>query len=146
MNVRTFALIYGLAFTAIGIAGFIPGFVTAHESLDHQLAVEQRAGDLFGLFPVNVLHNLVHLVFGVWGLAVYRNAYAAIGYARIVAVMYALFMVMGFIPGLNTVMGLVPLHGNDIWLHAVLAAVAAYFGFVRAVESHPSCGPAARST
>ena len=71
---------------------------------------------------MNVLHNIVHLVFGVWGLAVYRRTGAAIGYARTVAIVYALFMVMGFIPGLDTVFGLVPLHGNDVWLHALLAA------------------------
>jgi hypothetical protein len=60
----------------------------------------------------------------------YRRAGAAITYARSVAIIYALFTVMGLIPNLNTVFGLVPLHGNDVWLHALLAAVAAYFGFV----------------
>jgi hypothetical protein len=39
-------------------------------------------------------------------------------------------MIAGFIPGLSTMFGLVPLFGNDIWLHAVLAGVAAYFGWV----------------
>ena len=55
-------------------------------------------------------------------------------YARSVAVVYALFAIMGLLPALNTTFGLVPLHGNDVWLHAVLAAVAAYFGFVRPAE------------
>ena len=131
MSIRTFALIYGLVFLVVGIAGFIPGLITPHDAAEHQLAIEQGAGNLLGLFPVNVLHNIVHLLFGVWGLAVYRNAHASIAYARSVAVVYAVFVVMGFIPGLDTVFGLVPLHGNDIWLHALLAAVAAYFGFIR---------------
>jgi hypothetical protein len=146
MNVRTFALIYGVVFTVVGIAGFIPGLLTPHDTVEHSLAIEQGAGNLFGLFPVNVLHNLVHLVFGVWGLAVYRRTSAAIGYARTVAVVYALFMVMGFIPGLDTAFGLVPLHGNDVWLHALLAAGAAYFGFVRHGEAEPANRPAARGT
>ena len=70
MSIRTFALIYGLVFTAVGIAGFIPGLVTPHDAAQHQLAIEQGAGDLFGLYPVNIVHNVVHLAFGVWGLAV----------------------------------------------------------------------------
>jgi hypothetical protein len=146
MSIRTFALIYGLVFTVAGIAGFIPGLVTPHGTVEHELAVEQGAGDLLGLFPVNILHNLVHLAFGVWGLAVYRNTGAAVGYARTVAVVYALFVIMGFIPALNTTFGLVPLYGNDIWLHAALAAGAAYFGFMQHAEPTHAGGSAARGT
>lgn len=142
MNVRTFALIYGIVFVAVGVAGFIPALV---EPMAHELTVDQGAGDLFGLFPVNIVHNIVHLAFGVWGLMVYRNTGAAIGYARSVAIIYALFVIMGFIPGLNNVLGLVPLHGNDIWLHALLAAGAAYFGFIQHEEpGRAAGGPAAR--
>lgn len=144
MSVRTFALIYGAVFIVVGIAGFIPGLLGPHDAVEHPLAVEEGAGDLFGLFPVNMLHNLVHLAFGVWGLAVARNAHAAILYARSVAVIYAVLAIMGLIPGLDTAFGLVPLHGNDIWLHALLAAGAAYFGFIRHAESEHPTTPAAR--
>ena len=146
MNIRTFALIYGIVFAAIGVAGFIPGLVTPHEAVEHQLTIEQGAGDPLGLFPINVLHNIVHILFGVWGFAVYRNTGAAITYARSVAIVYALFTVMGLIPALSTTFGFVPLHGNDVWLHALLAAVAAYFGFMWHAEHGPAGGPAARST
>ena len=146
MNVRTFALIYGVVFTLVGIAGFIPDLLSPHDSVEHSLAIERGAGTLFGLFPVNVLHNLVHLAFGVWGLGAYRSASLAVTYARVVAVVYAIFTVMGLIPGLDTTFGLVPLHGNDIWLHAVLAAGAAYFGFVRHGEPGAANRPAARGT
>ena len=133
MNIRTFALLYGIVFLLVGIAGFVPGLVTAHPGMP-PLVVDEGAGALFGLFPVNILHNIVHIAFGVWGLAVYRNAGAATTYARSVAIIYALFTIMGLLPALNTTFGLVPLHGNDVWLHAVLAAGAAYFGFVRPRE------------
>jgi uncharacterized protein DUF4383 len=59
---------------------------------------------------------------------------------------YAVLLVMGLIPGLDTVMGLVPLHGNDVWLHAGIAAVAAYFGFVRHAELDHVSRPAPRGT
>lgn len=129
-NVRNFALIYGIVFLLVGASGFIPGITVAHDHPD--VAVTSGLGLAFGLFPVNVLHNLVHILFGVWGLLAARSPGGAIAYARAVAVIYALLTVMGLIPALNlhTTFGLVPLYGHDIWLHALLAAVAAYFGFV----------------
>ena len=72
----------------------------------------------------------VHLLFGIWGLVAARSTGAARLYARAVAVIYGALTVMGLIPLTNTTFGLVPIYGNDVWLHALLAAVAAYFGFV----------------
>ena len=92
-------------------------------------SVSQGYGLVLGLFPVNILHNLVHLLFGVLGLAAYAGTFSAFSYARIVAVSYGLLTVMGLIPGLNTTFGLVPIYGADVALHAVIAAVSAYFGF-----------------
>jgi len=136
MAIRYFALAYGIVFIIIGLAGFIPAFVTPYGPQHPDLAIETGAGLLFGLFPVNMLHNLVHLAFGIWGVAVWRSVLRSQGYARAVAIIYGVFTVMGFLPVLNTVFGLVPLHGHDIWLHLVLAGVAAYFGWaVRPVEA-----------
>ena len=71
----------------------------------------------------------MHLVFGIWGIVAYRSFGAARLYARSVAVIYAVLVVMGLIPVLNTTFGLIPIYGHDVWLHALLALVAAYFGF-----------------
>lgn len=86
-----------------------------------------------GCFPVNMLHNLVHLLFGAWGLMAARSPGGAVGYARVVAVIYALLAILGLMlaADLHTTFGLIPLYGHDIWLHALLAAGAAYFGFMR---------------
>ena len=127
-SIRYFALVYGIVFLLVGIAGFVPGLVTPPQPAA-DVAVEAGFGRLFGLFPVNVLHNVVHLAFGVWGLAAYRTLSAARWYARSVAVIYAIFAIMGLIPLLNTTFGLVPLYGHDVWLHVLLAVVAAYFGW-----------------
>lgn len=129
MTIRNFALIYGIVFLIVGIAGFIPAFITPPLPQDPDLAVSAGHGYLFGLFPVNVLHNIVHVLFGIWGLAVYRSVSGSLTYARAVAVIYALLVLMGLIPALRTTFGLIPLYGHDIWLHVLLAAVAAYFGF-----------------
>lgn len=128
-SLRKFALVFGIVFLLIGIAGFIPGLLAPHSHPN--LAVTSFQGLLLGLFPVNVLHNLVHALFGVWGLAASSSDRAARTYGQSVAVLYALLTVLGFIGtwNLHTMFGLVPLYGNDIWLHAGLALVAAYFGF-----------------
>jgi hypothetical protein len=127
MNTRTFALIWGVGFLLVGLSGFLmAGGGTPHPDL----TMRHGYGEALGLFPINTLHNIVHLIFGIWGLLAYRSHGGARTYARVVAVVYALFIVMGLIDGLNTTFGLVPLYGNDVWLHLLLAAPAAYFGFM----------------
>ena len=128
MSTRTFAMIYGIVFVLVGIAGFIPALVDPLHP-GHP-PVDPEGGLLLGLFPINALHNAVHLIFGIWGLAASRSAAGAVTYARAVAIIYAILAVFGFIPALYTLFGYVPLYQNDIWLHALLALVAAYFGWV----------------
>ena len=128
MPVRYFALVYGIVFLVVGIAGFVPGLVTMADPTA-EVAVDAGFGRLFGLFPINWLHNLVHIAFGIWGLVAYRSFSGARLYARAVAVIYAILTVMGLIPVLNTTFGLIPLYGHNVWLHALLAIVAAYFGW-----------------
>jgi hypothetical protein len=36
---------------------------------------------------------------------------------------------MGLFPATQSTLGLIPIFGNDVWLHAVTAAIAVYFGF-----------------
>ena len=138
MNLRTFAKLFGIAFLLIGASGFIPGLTTAHSHPGaNDVAVDAGLGAALGLFPVNILHNLFHVAFGVWGLLAARSLGGARLYARSVAVIYAALAIFGLIPAakLWTTFGLIPLYGNDVWLHVLLAAVAGYFGFVRSERS-----------
>jgi hypothetical protein len=130
MNTRKFALIWGIVFLGLAATGLIPGLLQAPHAGDPDLTVDAMHGRALGIFPVNILHTLVHAAFGLWGLVASRSWDAAKGYAKVVAIVYAMFVVMGLIPGLDTTFGLVPLHGNDVWLHLLIAAPAAYFGFV----------------
>lgn len=141
MKTRYFALLMGIAFLGVGILGFVPGLLT--EPTGDGLLVEAGHGLLFGLFPVNVLHNLVHLAFGIWGVVVWRSFGASRIYARSVAIIYAVLAVMGLIPLARTTFGLIPVYGNDIWLHAVIALAAAYFGYA-AVSTVENAGPPGR--
>jgi hypothetical protein len=115
--IGTAARVFGVLFVVIGILGFVP-----------QLTPD---GQLLGLFPVNAVHNIVHILLGVWGLAAGGSVAGAVTYFKGIAIIYALLMVLGLIPATNTLFGLAPIHGNDVWLHGVLAAIAAYYGFVR---------------
>lgn len=133
MNTKRMAMIFGIVFLAIGILGFVPGMVQPPAADDPDVAFDAGHGRLMGLFPVNVLHNIVHILFGLWGLAAARSFDGARGYFKVVAVAYALLAVMGLLPPpASTTFGLVPIHHHDVWLHAALALVAAYFGFRRA--------------
>jgi hypothetical protein len=124
-----FALVVGIIYLVIGIAGFIPGLVQGQVYPD--LAVDTGAGALLGLFPVNVVHHLVHLLVGVLGIAAYRAFDSARLYASGLAIVYGLLAVMGLISAANlhTMFGLTPLFSHDVWLHAVTAVIAAYFGW-----------------
>ncbi|HYX34812.1 MAG TPA: DUF4383 domain-containing protein [Oligoflexus sp.] len=129
MQTKNFALVAGILFLVIGVLGFVPAFRMMPPGHAPNLALEGSYGYLFGLFPINVLHNIVHIAVGIWGLMAYRNFASARGYSKSLAVGYGVLAVMGLVPGLNVLGGYLPLFGHDVWLHALTAAVAAYFGF-----------------
>lgn len=127
---RNATLIFAVVFTAVGLLGFVPSLLSPPPA-GETMAVNSMHGMLFGLFQVNLLHNLVHLIFGLWAFfAYFSGRLPSRAYLRSVAVIYLVFAVAGLIPGLDTLFGLVPLHGNDVWLHIVLAAAAGAVGFL----------------
>lgn len=129
MATRYFALIFGIVYLLVGILGFVPGLLTPAMGMEN-VTVDANYGLLFGLFPVNVLHNIVHAVIGLAGIIAFRTFAASRTYAAVVAVIFAVLTIMGLIPALNTTFGLIPLFGNDVWLHAVTAIVAAVFALL----------------
>ncbi len=137
MAIRYFAIAAGVVYALVGLMGFVPGMNQPGPPGAPPLAFDSFYGYLLGLFPVNVLHNLVHLAIGAWGIYGYsRGIPGSRAFARGLTVVYALFAVMGLIPGLNTMFGLAPLFSHDVWLHALTAAAAAYFGWMAPVRAH----------
>jgi len=130
MTTRTFALVFGIVFLLAGASGFIPALLHPVPADAPPLTVATGYGLVVGLLPVNLLHNLVHLLFGILGIVAFAGLFAPRVYAQIVAVAYGLLVVLGLFPATNTLFGLVPIYGNDVWLHLVLGVVAAYFGFL----------------
>ena len=110
--IKRVALVFGIVFLVVGIVGFItPGGTS--------MAADPAPGHILGLFPVNLLHNVVHVLFGVWGLVASRSFAGAKSYATIAGAIYAVLTIVGFVAPSG--FGLVPLGGHDRWLHAVLA-------------------------
>jgi len=130
MSTRTFALLLAIVFLLIGIAGFVPSLMQPMHPEHPPLALSANAGQLFGLFPVNVLHSGLHILFGLWGLVASRSMSGAKVCARGVGLIYIVLTVAGFIPGLQNGFGLVPIYGNDIWLHGAIGLIAVYFGWL----------------
>jgi hypothetical protein len=118
--VKRIAMLFGVVFLAVGLLGFtVPGGM--------QMGDAANAPKLLGLFPVNVLHNVVHVLFGVWGLAAARTFSGAQLYCKAGGVIYLLLALCGLV--IPTTFGLIPIGGNDIWLHALIGLVLAGAGF-----------------
>ncbi len=112
--VQRVAQLFGVVFLLVGVLGFVASGMSMDANMD-------TAPKLLGLFPVNVLHNVVHLGFGVWGLMVARTAAGATQFAKIGGGIYLALAILGFVA--PTTFGLIPIGGNDIWLHAILGIV-----------------------
>ena len=138
MSVRTFSLIIGIVFLAAGALGFVPAFLMPPPDNAPHVGVAGFHGYLFGLFPVNFLLNLGHLAIGAWGISASRSVGGARAYSKTLAVLGGALAILGIIPATSTMFGLVPLHGNDVWLHGGAALLAAYFGWVHRSSAAPA--------
>jgi hypothetical protein len=127
MSTRAAALLFGIVFAVVGLLGFAPAPPPPDAP---PLAMAHGHGLALGMFPVNTLHNIVHLLFAGLGIAAWAGGWAR-GYFQMLTVAYALLAVLGLIPATQTTFGLIPIWGNDVFLHAGIALVSAYFGFVR---------------
>jgi hypothetical protein len=127
MPIGTLATVFGVVFLLAGIAGF---FAAPPPPDALPLTMNQGHGLALGLLPINTLHNIVHLLFGVLGLMAARGVLlTARLYFQLTAVIYAVLTALGLIPATQTTFGLIPIYGNDVWLHALIAIAAGVIGF-----------------
>jgi hypothetical protein len=129
MAIQYFALTMGIVYVLAGILGFVPAALSPVSPSAPDLMLTQGYGYLLGLFPVNVVHNMVHIGIGLWGIAAYMGYARPQFFAKGLTWLYGILTIMGLAPGLNTIFGLAPLFGHDVWLHAATAIAAAYFGW-----------------
>jgi Domain of unknown function (DUF4383) len=111
-TLQKLAGVFGVIFIIVAVLGFIsPGGLV--------MAMDPTTGMVLGVFPVNLLHNIVHLLFGVWGLVASRSWSGSKTFFTVGGIIYVVLTCVGFLSPMG--FGLVPLGGADIWLHAVLA-------------------------
>ncbi len=117
--VQKAALAVGAVFLLVGILGFIPGITTNYDTMT--FAGHHSEAQLLGVFNVSVLHNLVHLLFGVAGVTMARSFGNARSYLIGGGVIYFLLFLYGLIVDHDSSANFVPLNTADNWLHLVLA-------------------------
>jgi len=114
---KTLATWFGVIFLLLGVLGFIPGVTTDD--------------GLFGIFHVDMIHNIIHLLTGVLALWMGMSGESgAKGYFKLFGVIYAIVAILGFFQGdSEKVIGLFVNNAADTWLHVVVALVFLWAGF-----------------
>jgi ABC-type transport system involved in multi-copper enzyme maturation permease subunit len=112
---QTLALLFGIAFLASGVLGFIPGVTT--NVGDIKFAGSDSPSELLGIFQVSILHNIVHLLFGIAGIALSRTWESARTYLLGSGVIYLVLFVYGLVVSAGSDANFVPINNADDWLH-----------------------------
>ncbi|HSL66201.1 MAG TPA: DUF4383 domain-containing protein [Gaiellaceae bacterium] len=127
-TVQTAALLVGAVFLAVGILGFIPGITTNYDDL--AFAGEDSEAELLGIFQVSILHNIVHLLFGIAGLALARTIDGSRTFLIGGGVIYLALWLLGLVGGANWI----PTNTADDWLHFGLGAGMIALGYLTGRE------------
>jgi hypothetical protein len=113
--VQKAATVFGVGFVVVGILGFIPLFTPN--------------GHLLGIFEVNGVHNVIHLLSGIAALVASKTHRYSRLYFQVFGIVYGLVTVLGIFAGDNDLLGIMAHNVADIFLHAIITAAALYFGF-----------------
>ena len=107
-----------MVFLLVGILGFVPGITT--NSGDLEFMGHDSGAKLLGLFQVSILHNVVHLLFGVAGILMSRTDSGARSYLVGGGVVYLVLWIYGLVIDQASAANFVPVNTADNWLHFVL--------------------------
>ncbi|GAA5049995.1 arginine exporter protein ArgO [Thermocatellispora tengchongensis] len=120
------ALVMGVVFLLVGVLGFIPGITTDYGAM--RFAGHESGAHLLGVFQVSILHNIVHLLFGIAGVALARSWAGARNFLIVGGAIYALLWLYGLLIDHGSPANFVPLNTADNWLHLILAVVMIALG------------------
>lgn len=118
----------GYLFLLVGALGFIPGITSNYDDLYFAGSTSEAA--LLGVFQVSILHNIIHLAYGILGLLMARTHNAARAYLIGGGTVYLLLFVYGVIVPHHSSANFVPVNTADNWLHLVLGAGMLGLGLV----------------
>ena len=116
--VQLAAMVVAAVFLLVGILGFVPGITTEYDGMT--FAGHHSTAMLLGVFHVSILHNIVHLLFGVAGLALARTVGGASAFLIGGGAVYLVLWVYGLVIDMDSAANFVPLNTADNWLHLFL--------------------------
>jgi hypothetical protein len=114
-TIQSIASWTGTAFLIIGILGFIPGVTDQFASL--KPAGHRSTAELFGVFDVSILHNLIHVVLGIAGLWLARSWAGARIYLIGGGALYLVIWIYGLAVDRSSSANFIPVDSADNWLH-----------------------------
>jgi len=127
------ALVVGVVFLLVGILGFIPGITSNYDDL--KFAGHDSDAQLLGIFDTSILHNIVHLLFGVAGIALSRTYDGARNFLIGGGVIYLALFLYGVIFGADEGgANWIPVNWADNILHLVLGGGMILVGVALARE------------
>ncbi len=141
---QTAAAVVGAVFLLAGVAGFIPGVTTNYDSLE--FAGHESRAELLGVFQVSILHNLVHVLFGLAGLAMARTWGGARAFLVGGGVIYLALFIYGMLVDRASDANFVPLNRADDWLHLVLGVGMVAIGLVLGRSAGTTSAPGTGGT
>jgi hypothetical protein len=124
---RLSATVVAAVFLLVGVLGFIPGATTDYDGM--AFAGHESTAMLLGLFHVSILHNIVHLLFGIVGLAMARTASGAFLFLVGGGVVYLVIWLYGLIIDFDSAANFIPVNTADNWLHLLLGLGMVGLGF-----------------
>ena len=135
-TVQSAALLAGIVFVAVGILGFVPGITTHYGDLS--FAGHDSGAKLLGIFQVSILHNIVHLLFGLAGIALARTWEGARTYLIGGGVIYLVLFAYGLLTHGGSGSNFIPVNSADNVLHLGLGIGLLTLGFVLGREPIPT--------
>ncbi|MTK04333.1 DUF4383 domain-containing protein [Micromonospora sp. CP22] len=138
-RVQLAALVVAGLFLLLGVLGFVPGITTDYG--DMAFAGHHSDARLLGLFQVSVLHNLLHLGFGVVGLVLARTVAGARVYLVGGGVLYLGLWIYGLAVGEESAANVIPLNDADNWLHLGLGLGMVLLGLLLSERAGGGGGP-----
>jgi hypothetical protein len=131
-SLQTVTLLYSAVFLLAGILGFIPGITSNYDEL--KFAGSDSDAELLGIFQVSILHNIVHVLFGLAGLALARTWDGARLYLIGGGVIYLVLWLYGLLVDQGSDANFVPMNTADDWLHLALGVTMILAGYVLSRE------------
>ncbi len=125
-SVQSIAALVGVVFLLVGILGFVPGITTHYGDLS--FAGHSSGAKLLGIFQVSILHNIVHLLFGIVGLVLAKTAEGARTFLVGGGAVYLVLWVIGLVGAGDWI----PVNTADNWLHFGLGVGMIGLGLVTA--------------